>query len=303
MAKAAGAGATAAVFTFREILLGTGGVASCVQCARGAEAPSEGPREGPRPRAGEEILAEIAGLPAEVRDVALTGFEPFAHPDLPRLVAAVCERAQKLGGGRLMLQTDGGALAVGDNAQGAARAGARVFEIVYHSGDADADDALTGRPGLARARQAGIAELRRVAQAEPDLRLMVCGVARLCRHGSRGAALESIAQAAVRDGLDALRICADGSGAAPDAAQLARAAEVLVPAGVWLFGDGCDTLLGGAAPYQLCDTTPGPLSHRRSVGEGAQATGRLTPSPPTRASGDTPRDTTPGPLSHPESSA
>ncbi|MCL2324472.1 MAG: hypothetical protein FWC48_02725 [Actinomycetia bacterium] len=39
----AGAGAGAAVFTFREISLGTGGVASCVQCARGAEAPSEGP--------------------------------------------------------------------------------------------------------------------------------------------------------------------------------------------------------------------------------------------------------------------
>jgi hypothetical protein len=226
-----------APFTFREVPIGFDGLASCAQCARGKAAPS--------PRPTEEVLAEItAGKKGS--DVSLTGFEPFAHPELPRLIAAVCEH----GRGRLMLQTDGGALAVGDNARGAALAGARVFEIIYHAGDPDADDALTGRPGLARARTAGLSELRRVAYTEPDLHLFICGVARLCRHGGRGAALLDIAQAAVYDELDALRICAAESGAVPDAAQLASAAELLVPAGIWLFGDGT----AAAAPYQVRST-------------------------------------------------
>ncbi|MCL2882427.1 MAG: hypothetical protein FWF45_06035 [Coriobacteriia bacterium] len=234
-------------FTFHLIGLGQGGIAACAQCERSAGAAA------PVPRSTDEILAELAGLSAGAANVAFGGFEPFAHPDLPRLIAAASERGDaglSGGAGRLLLQTDGGALASGGNAEGAALAGARVFEIFYHAGDEDADDALTGRPGLARARQAGIAALRLVAATHPEARLMVVGVAALCRHGGRGAALVPIAQAAVRDGLDGLRIEAE-SGAAPDEAQLASAAELLVPAGVWLFGDGCESLLGGAAPYQL----------------------------------------------------
>ena len=231
----------AAPFGFRFVALGEGGVAPCAQCAR-----AEGAERAPR--AAAEVLGELdgGGSPGPL-DVAFGGFEPFAHPDLPRLIAA----AREQGAQRLMLQTDGGALSQGGNAEGAALAGARVFEIVYHAGDEDADDRLTGRPGLARARQAGIAALRRVAAEHPDWRLFVCGLAVLCRHGGRGAALTGIAQAAARDGLDALRICAQDPAAAPDAAQLASAAEVLVPAGIWLFGDGCESLLEGAAPYQI----------------------------------------------------
>jgi len=229
-------------FTFNLISLGQGGIGACAQCERAAGGAT------PVSRPVDEILAEIAGLPAEAHNVAFGGFEPFAHPELPRLIAAAGER---LGAERLLLQTDGGALASGGNAEGAALAGARVFEIYYHAGDDDADDLLTGSPGLARARQAGVAALRLVAATHPEIHLMVVGVAALCRHGGKGAALVSIARAAVRDGLDALRIEAR-PGAAPDAAQLASAAELLVPAGIWLFGDGCDDgLLAGAAPYQL----------------------------------------------------
>ncbi|MCL2655446.1 MAG: hypothetical protein FWD65_07135 [Coriobacteriia bacterium] len=236
---------TTSPFTFQLIPLGHGGIAPCASCARGAaDAAGQTP---PAPRPSEDILADINALPAAAHDVAFGGFEPFDHPELPRLIAAATERA---GARRLLLQTDGGALSRGGNAEGAVLAGARVFEIFYHAGDDDADDALTGQPGLAAARQAGASALRRVAAAYPEAHLMVCGVAALCRHGGRGAALPAIAQAAARDGLDALRIEAQ-PGAAPDATQLAAAAEILIPAGIWLFGDGCDELPAGAAPYQL----------------------------------------------------
>jgi len=231
-----------APFIFQLISLGRGGVASCVQCERAASAVSR------EPYPAEDILAALAGLPAEAHDVAFGGFEPFAHPELPRLIAAAVERSG--GAGRLLLQTDGGALAGGGNAEGAVLAGARVFEIPYHAGDENVDDKMTGRPGLAHARRAGISTLRHVAAEHPEAHVMVCAVAKLCRHGGRGAALTGIAQAAVRDGLDALRIEAQ-PGAVPDAAQVASAAEILVPAGIWLFGDGCESLLDGAAPYQF----------------------------------------------------
>ncbi|MCL2332748.1 MAG: hypothetical protein FWC54_04605 [Actinomycetia bacterium] len=239
-----------APFTFQLISLGAGGVAPCAQCARVADVPAAS-RE---PRKTEAVLAELA----EIRqaDVAFGGFEPFAHPDLPRLIAAARDR----GACRLLLQTDGGALAQGGNAEGAAAAGVRVFEIVYHAGDEDADDTCTGRPGLARARREGIAALHRVAAQHPDWHLMICGRATLCRHAGRGAALTGIAQAAVRDGLDALRIQARDPGAVPAATQLDAAAEILTPSGIWLFGDACQSLLEGAAPYHLRQEVGGPAA-------------------------------------------
>jgi len=222
------------MFHFYFIPLGSGGIARCVRCEAAADeaAPAE------------DVLARIATLPEGARAVALGGFEPFTHPALPPIIAAACERGAR----RILLQTDGGALAAPDNAYGVIGAGVRVFELGYRAGEAARHDELCGRAGLAEARARGIALLRELEAADPALRLTLIGVARLCRHNA--AELPGIAAAAAREGLDGLRIEA-AEGLRLDAAQLQAAYELLLPAGVLLFGDGCERLLGGARPYAL----------------------------------------------------
>ena len=263
------------MFQFHVIALGSGGVAACVRCertpdvaypagqvlARIAALPAEvgsvagsagatGTQQGAAEHGAGSAVADVAQKAGVTSDpaagVALGGFEPFSHPALPELIAAVVERGVR----RLLLQTDGGALIFGDNARGVVDAGVRIFEFGYRAGNEVLHDELCGRPGLAAERAQGIHQLRELEAVNPDLHLTLIGVARLCRHNT--GELYGIAEAALREGLDGLRIEIE-PGAQVDAVQLRAARELLLPAGVLLFGDGCEQLLGGARPYELLD--------------------------------------------------
>ena len=95
---------------FHPIAVGTGAPCACVRCGAVPEASYASVAA---------IEALLAGVPAmadgargettagPAYGVALTGPEPFAHPELPALVAA-CRRA---GFSRIAVETDGAALA------------------------------------------------------------------------------------------------------------------------------------------------------------------------------------------------
>jgi MoaA/NifB/PqqE/SkfB family radical SAM enzyme len=109
--------------------------------------------------------------------VVFTGFEPFAHPDLPRLIA----EAVSLGFQRIRLRTDGVALAQRDNAAGALNAGVRHLEVVTLGATAATHDALAGHPGHLVAARQGVAAFRDAADAA-GVEVFVSGIVTVCRH-------------------------------------------------------------------------------------------------------------------------
>lgn len=146
------------MIAFSEVSIGTGAFVSCVRCAaeKGALASS------PRPAA--EVLAELEQIArgwthGPGPNCAFVGFEPFAHPELPRLIAA----AAAAGFARIRLRTDGGALAQPGNADGALTAGVRQLELIVLA-EGEAHDKLTGRPGLSAASMRGVAAFTSAAE-------------------------------------------------------------------------------------------------------------------------------------------
>ncbi len=224
------------MFSFRTIQIGTGGVAPCATC----------PHPEVKAASSDEVMSIIAALPEDTNAVVLRGFEPFSHPALPLIISALRER----GVSRILLQTDGGALPFGGNAEGVIDASVRLFEFIYRAGESSVHDTLCGKPGLAAARRSGIERLHMLQDTHPELHLTLIGVADLCRHNSDE--LLSIAQAALREGLDGLRITTSANAKLkPEAVQ--AAAELLIPAGVFLFGEGCGNILGGISPYTFVE--------------------------------------------------
>lgn len=131
----------------------------------------------------DEVAARISAVvsawtPAPGPNLVLSGPEPFAHPALPDLVTACVEAGVE----RIAIETDGGALAVRGHAAGALGAGVTHLRVrVLAAGDDAAADALTGRPGLARAVASGVVAYRDEAR-RTETRVAVSAIVPVCRH-------------------------------------------------------------------------------------------------------------------------
>lgn len=164
------------MITFTEFVIGAGGVAPCLRCERkGGAAPAR------IDMAEMDIAAHRTADPG-LTGVALVGFEPFAHPQLPAIIAAL--RAQ--GEERIRLRTDCGALVTPGNAEGVIAAGVRHLEAVFLS-DRATHDRLTGRVGLFEAATRGARSFT-AAAAVADERVVLTGYVPLCAHNVRTAA-------------------------------------------------------------------------------------------------------------------
>jgi len=160
------------VINFVEIALGTGVACSCSRCAT--------------PPAREFFSAEVVGsriasVVAEWGDgpgpnVLLTGPEPFAHPELPGIVAS----AAASGCERIGLRTDAGALSMPGNAEGVLGAGVRHLQLVVLGG-AGAHDRLADRPGLFDAASQGARAFIAAAQRGGE-HVAVTGLVPVCAH-------------------------------------------------------------------------------------------------------------------------
>lgn len=213
---------------FAGVSLGSGTVVPCRRCGSGAEK---------RLFQTDTVLAELERAAAAWEggsgpNVDLCGFEPFAHPELPRIIDA----AVRLGFERIRLVTDGGALAQPGNADGCISAGVRLAEIVLIGDDAQLHDSLAGRPGLfALAAQGAQAFL--AAGRTAGLDVVLTGRAAVCRHNAES--LPGIVTALVGQGAIAVRVeCRDG--VVPSRSAYRAADVAATTAGVWLFGDGVE---------------------------------------------------------------
>lgn len=212
------------MITFTELVIGTGGVAPCAQCARKDAAAVSTPVD-----MAEMGIAVHRPFDPGLTGVALVGFEPFAHPQLPAIIAAL--RAQ--GEERIRLRTDCGALITPGNAEGVIAAGVRHLEAVFLS-DRVNHDRLTGRAGLFEAATRGVRAFI-TAAAAADARVVLTGYVPLCAHNVRTAAF-AVAHLA---SLGALAVHVDASRAKQgDEAHLVAALDTGAALGVAAYATG-----------------------------------------------------------------
>ena len=212
------------------IFVGDGAPAGCVRCGA-AGASTYLPVE--------TIAAAIAQtVPAD--GVVLTGPEPFAHPDLPRVVAA-CRDA---GVSRIAIETDGGALSVPGNAHGVLLSGVRHLWVRVLGSSDEMHDTLAGKRGIAQAMRAGVAGY--LANAETErLQVAVTAVVPVCEHDL--AELPAIMAHCAAQGFHAARLVAAGA--------LPSSAETIVAA-------ACDTGMVNHLWVAVDESLPLPPSHR-----------------------------------------
>lgn len=220
------------MIAFVEAALGTGGGVRCTRC--------HGEPDGASFASVAEVEAAIASAVARSREaggpgpnVALAGPEPFAHPELPAVVAA----AMRAGVRRLRLDTSGAGLLSPANAAGVLGAGVRHVEVVLLGGTPGVHDALAGRPGAFDAAVAGMRSFREAADAAGE-RVSVVVRVPACRHNLRET--PAAVAAAVEAGADAVTIALADGGAdlAPSLAWLRSACDTGVVNGVWVEVDG-----------------------------------------------------------------
>lgn len=200
------------MITFVEVAIGTGGTLACADCA-GPDSPS--------PRGIAEIEGSLNKAAALLDDdrgtgVLLTGFEPFMHPELPRIVAA----AAGAGFTRIRLRTDATALTFGVNAEGVVDAGVTQIEVVL-LGDAALHDRLAGRQGAFVIAKAGVEAFVEAATRQ-GAASFVSGYLPLCTHGLEVASAAIAAFAML--GAEAVELDASAVAGEPKARELLSAA-------------------------------------------------------------------------------
>lgn len=213
---------------FVEVALGTGGGVRCARCHGEPDAVSYA--------SAAEVEAAIGRAVARSREaggpgpnVALAGPEPFAHPELPAVVAA----SMRAGVRRLRLDTSGAGLLSPANAAGVLGAGVRHIRVVLLGGTPGVHDALAGVPGAFDAALAGARAFREVADAAGE-RVSVVVHVPACRHNLRET--PAAVAAAVEAGADAVTIALSDGGAdlEPSLAWLRSACDTGVVNGVWV---------------------------------------------------------------------
>jgi hypothetical protein len=158
---------------FIEVPLGRGGSPSCGRCARSEAADY---------RQAFDITAEVEAACAAWGavpgpNVALTGPEPFGHPELPQLLASTVRAGVK----RLRLDTDAVALGDPGAAEAVLAAGVRHIRVRMLGGPPGVHDELAGAPG---AQERSLQGMRAFAEAarRADVRVAVSAHVSVCRH-------------------------------------------------------------------------------------------------------------------------
>ncbi len=179
----------------------------------------------------EDICEAWEGLPGP--NIALTGAEPFGHPDLPAIVST----AREAGCRRVCLDTDAVALRTTQNAGGSLMAGVRHVRWSLLGGTPGVHDALIGDPGALAASVEGVRSFLAIAGAE-DVPVSVSAIVPVCRHNAHD--LPAAAGIAVDAGADGvlLRIEDGGMDLASALPWVVAACDTGVVNGVWVEVEG-----------------------------------------------------------------
>ena len=224
---------------FAQIALGVGEAVSCTRCSARAESVMH-----PAEQVAEQIAAVAAGWRGGPGpNLAFVGAEPFAHPALPALITAAVDAGCE----RIRLRTDGGALALSGNAEGAFRAGVRHIELVLLASDAGTHDALSGRQGLFATAVAGAAAFTAVAR-DAGQPVAITGYVPVCRHVEPH--LPALIAAFARMGAAAV-LAEPVDGHEPAASVRAATRQAATAAGIALMGCGFSRF--DAAPWHEVD--------------------------------------------------
>lgn len=211
---------------FAAIEVGTGGLPGCHRCR-----PHSATSHYPTPEVVERICEVAAAWDrGPGPNIMLRGAEPFAHPELPAIVAA-CVQA---GAERIGLETSGGALSAHGNASGVLGAGVRHLRVWMPDTDESRGDALTGRTGATRDGIAGVRAFVAAAR-EAAVTVAITAVVPVCRHNLEF--LPSIVAGAAACGFHALRL--EGGADLPQTAggMLAAACDTGMVNGLWVEAD------------------------------------------------------------------
>ena len=222
---------------FLRLEIGQGGVRPCPRCARG-----QGEQDVPASiEVIEERVAELISV-AQIPSVMMDGFEPFQHPELPRIVAALKDAGVR----RIGMCTDAAGLMSPHDARGCIEAGVRVFEVPLLP-DALGVAAGVSAPPLQASLQ-GIARIREVAQ-HLGVFVFVSAAVPACSHSAPHFA--EMVQAAINAGVDGIRVECASPGRLIDKATLSAAHDLATQAAIAFFGDGCEDYLLGTPLYTI----------------------------------------------------
>ena len=231
---------------FVTVPLGTGSPLRCTRCH------GTGTLAGYRPAL--DVVADVAAAVLGWSDgpgpnVTLGGPEPFAHPELPSLVAG----AVQAGVVRLRLETDAAALVSPANASGAVAAGVRHLRFRLLGGSPGVHDALTGEAGALDATLEGVRAFAAAAR-EQDAAVSITTLVPVCRHNVRD--LSATVGAALDAGADAVTLLIDDGGLDVPAAVpwITAACDTGVVNGVWVEVDGLPYCLLPRYDLHLADT-------------------------------------------------
>jgi hypothetical protein len=218
------------VLVFEQVAIGRGHGIRCTRCHPVGEVPVYHPAA--------EVLTGVQAVVAAWRggpgpNVTLTGPEPFAHPELPAIVAGGIEA----GVSRLRLEVGGGAFTIPGNADGALGAGVRHVQVTLLGGTEGVHDALAGGPGAFDAATAGMAawaDAVRTAGVDAVATVLV----RVCRHNVGD--LPAAVGAAVRAGAASVLLRVEDGGIDLPAAVpwITAACDTGVVNGVWVEVEG-----------------------------------------------------------------
>ena len=215
---------------FIDVAVGTGGGVACERC-HGSAMPATYTRTTELLPVITQAVADSRTLPGP--NLALTGPEPFGHPDLPTLVVTAVEA----GVSRLRIDTDASALRSQDNAAGVLAAGVRHFRFSLLGGSAGLHDVLAGAPGALDATLTGLDVLRGEVRAQ-GVTTCLSALVPICRHNLHD--LPAIAAVAVEGGANAVLLRVDDPGCDLAAAipWITAACDTGVVNGVWAEIEG-----------------------------------------------------------------
>ena len=234
------------MLVFECVAIGSGSGVRCTRCHPDTDVPTYRPAD--------EVLSDVRVVTAGWTggpgpNVTLTGPEPFAHPELPAVVAGAIEA----GVSRLRLEVDGGAFQRPGNAEGALGAGVRHVQVTLLGGTEGLHDALAGGPGAFDAATAGMAafgEAVRVAGVDAIATVLVP----VCRHNVKD--LPAAVGAAVRAGASSVLLRVEDGGIDLDAAApwITAACDTGEVNGVWVEVEGVPFCLLPAYDMHLAST-------------------------------------------------
>lgn len=251
------------MLVFERVAIGSGHGIRCTRCHPDNESPVYHPAA--------QVLAAVQavvdtwhGGPGP--NVTLTGPEPFAHPELPGMVAGAIDA----GVHRLRLEVDGGAFARPGNAEGALGAGVRHVQVTLLGGTEGVHDALAGGPGAFDAATTGMAAFDDAIRTAGVVAIVTVLVP-VCRHNV--ADLPAAVGAAVQAGAASVLLRVEDGGIDLEAAApwITAACDTGVVNGVWVEVEGVPFCVlpaydlhlastvretGGAKPAAVCHACP-----------------------------------------------